>query len=66
MVKVKCRNAVSEFQTLDEAMEYAKQLGMLVEIKTPTYEIVGKFGVDSIKEGKCPDGHDYNWKKRRP
>jgi hypothetical protein len=28
-------------------------------------EIVGRFGADSIKDGKCPDGVDYTWMKRR-
>ena len=23
------------------------------------------FGVDFVLEGKCPDGSDYTWKKRR-
>lgn len=26
---------------------------------------VGKPGVDSIVDGKTPDGHDYDWTKRR-
>jgi predicted NUDIX family phosphoesterase len=26
---------------------------------------VGEMGVDSIVEGKTPDGHVYDWKKRR-
>jgi hypothetical protein len=26
---------------------------------------VGKPGVDSIVDGKTPDGHDYTWMKRR-
>lgn len=26
---------------------------------------VGQAGVDSIVDGKCPDGVDYTWKKRR-
>jgi hypothetical protein len=26
---------------------------------------VGKPGVDSIVDGKTPDGHEYDWKKRR-
>lgn len=25
---------------------------------------VGQLGVDSIVEGKTPDGHTYDWKKR--
>ncbi|CAB4138235.1 hypothetical protein UFOVP328_428 [uncultured Caudovirales phage] len=26
---------------------------------------VGRPGVDEIKNGVLPDGHDYEWKKRR-
>jgi len=26
---------------------------------------VGKDGVDSVKDGKLPDGTDYDWRKRR-
>ena len=26
-------------------------------------EVVGVFGVDSIKNGKCPDGVAYDWNK---
>ena len=65
MYKVLSENDERKFETLDEAMSHAKELGTVVTIHTPSYEIVGKFGVDSIKEGKCPDGHDYSWKKRR-
>jgi hypothetical protein len=65
MYKVKSENEEERFKSLDEAMEYARNLGILVEISTPQYQIVGKLGVDSIKEGKCPDGHDYTWRKRR-
>jgi hypothetical protein len=65
MYTVKCKENENEFQSLDEAMAYAKELGILVEISTPQYQIVGLFGADTIKDGKCPDGHDYTWKKRR-
>jgi hypothetical protein len=58
-------NDVVEFQTLDDAMQYAKQLGITVEISTPSYQIVGRFGVDEIKNGLTPDGHEYGWVKRR-
>lgn len=51
--------------TLAEAMNLAKHLNEFVTIKSKDFEIVGKFGVDSIKDGVCPDGVDYNWKKRR-
>lgn len=65
MYTVKSERREEKFETLDDAMQYAKVLGILVEITTPTYQIVGKFGVDSIEEGKCPDGIDYTWRKRR-
>jgi len=28
-------------------------------------DCVGKQGVDSVVDGKLPDGNDYEWKKRR-
>ena len=52
-------------RTLDEAMVFAKGYGYFVTIKSEDFEVVGIFGVDSIVDGKCPDGIDYNWKKRR-
>lgn len=58
-------NDVVDFDTIDEAMSYAKKLGVTVEISTPSYQIVGKFGVDEIKDGVTPDGHEYGWTKRR-
>ena len=51
--------------TLDEAMHTAKVMNEFVTIKSKDYEIVGMFGTDSIKDGKCPDGVDYSWMKRR-
>lgn len=58
-------NDIVDFNTLDEAMSYAKKLGVTVEISTPNYQIVGKFGADEIKNGLTPDGHEYGWTKRR-
>ena len=54
-----------EFDNLTPAMEWAKTLSEFVTITGGGYDIVGKFGVDSIIDGKCPDGVDYTWKKRR-
>lgn len=54
-----------QFKTLDEALEYAKELGTFVTIKGNNMEVCGKFGIDSVKNGVCPDGIDYEWKKRR-
>jgi len=54
-----------EFTTLDEAMQYAKFLNEFVTITDldSQFEIVGKFGVDSIENGICPDGVVYDWNK---
>lgn len=52
-----------EFDSLDMAMAYAKLTNKFVTIKGDGFEIVGKFGVDSVKDGKCPDGVKYDWDK---
>lgn len=49
--------------TLDEAMAFAKTVGMFVTIKGSDFEVCGMFGVDSIKDGVCPDGVKYDWNK---
>jgi len=49
--------------TLDEAMAFAKTVGMFVTIKGADFEVCGVFGVDTVKDGKCPDGVDYDWNK---
>lgn len=54
-----------EFSGLDLAMDWAKTLAHFVTITGGGYDIVGTFGVDSIVDGKCPDGVDYTWMKRR-
>ena len=48
---------------LNEAMAYAKTVGIFVTIKGPEFEVCGVFGADSIKDGKCPDGVAYDWNK---
>jgi len=53
------------FSTLDAAMTFGKNLDTVVTISNGDFEVVGKFGVDSIEDGKCPDGLDYTWMKRR-
>jgi hypothetical protein len=45
------------------AMEMAKYVDEFVTITDGTTEIVGYFGVDSIVDGKCPDGVTYDWNK---
>jgi hypothetical protein len=48
---------------LTMAMEMAKYIDEFVTITDGTIEIVGKFGVDSIENGVCPDGVAYDWNK---
>ena len=49
--------------TLDEAMAFAKIVGTCVTIKGPTFEVCGRFGVDTVQDGLCPDGVAYDWNK---
>ena len=65
MIEVQSKEDLKEFETLALAMAWAKELGGFVTIKINGMELVGKFGADSIVNGKCPDGVDYTWKKRR-
>ena len=52
-----------EFETLDLAMAWAKESGDFVTIQLNGMELVGRFGVDSVEDGKCPDGVAYDWNK---
>jgi len=45
------------------AMEMAKYVDEFVTITDGVTEIVGLFGVDSVIDGKCPDGIAYDWNK---
>jgi hypothetical protein len=65
MITVNYEEVEVEFETLTQAMDWAKVIGKFVTIKVNGMELVGKFGADSIVDGKCPDGVDYTWKKRR-
>ena len=49
--------------TLNEAISTAKAMNEFVTIKSADFEMVGIFGVDSIKDGLCPDGVPYDWNK---
>jgi hypothetical protein len=62
---VKSRNDEQDFDSLDLALEYARELGSFVTIAGAGMEIVGVFGVDSVRGGVCPDGVAYDWMKRR-
>jgi hypothetical protein len=63
MFKVTGKNVEYEVLSLDEAMFLAKKMNEFVTITGPDFEIVGMFGVDSVKDGKCPDGVAYDWNK---
>ena len=65
MYKVKSKTKKNEVMSLDEAMKLAKEMNELVTIEGHGIEIIGLFGVDFVLEGKCPDGSEYTWKKRR-
>ena len=64
MYNVICNDVELEnFITLNEAMAYAKTVDAFVKITGESFEVVGMFGVDSVKDGKCPDGVAYDWNK---
>ena len=65
MYKIISKNGLTlnSCPTLNEAMAYAKTVGIFVTIKGPEFEVCGVFGVDSIRDGKCPDGVTYDWNK---
>jgi len=63
MFKVKGKAITFEVATLDEAMHTAKAMNEFVSITGPDFEIVGMFGVDTVKDGVCPDGVKYDWDK---
>ena len=52
-----------KFETLELAMARAKALDEFVSITGNGVEIVGRFGVDSVQDGKTPDGVAYTWNK---
>jgi len=64
MYKVICNDTeLDRFITLNEAMAFAKTVGTFVTIKGDNFEVVGRFGVDCVVDGKCPDGIAYDWNK---
>jgi hypothetical protein len=49
--------------TLAEAMNIARHMNEFVTIKGADFEVCGIFGVDTVKNGVCPDGVAYDWNK---
>ena len=65
MYKIISKNGLplNSCPTLNEAMAFAKIVGTFVTIKGPDFEVCGRFGVDTVRDGLCPDGIAYNWNK---
>lgn len=51
------------FADLESAMAYARRLDQFVIIAGPDFEVCGRFGVDTVRDGQCPDGVKYDWNK---
>jgi len=62
-VKDKTGFVRGRFKDLDSAMLAAKYIDEFVTIVGPDFEVCGMFGVDSVKDGVCPDGIAYDWNK---
>ena len=53
-----------DFNSALEMTQFLRNKGMRhVCMSNEPANMVGKPGVDSIKDGKTPDGHDYDWSK---
>jgi hypothetical protein len=63
MYKVIGKEETLKVLTLGEAMNVAKHMNEFVRIVGDNFEVCGMFGVDSIKDGLCPDGVKYDWNK---
>ena len=63
MYKVIGKDETFKVLTLSEAMNVAKHLNEFVKIVGEGFEVCGIFGVDSVKDGVCPDGVKYDWNK---
>ena len=65
MYKVISKNGLplNSCPSLDQAMAFAKIVGTFVTIKGPDFEVCGRFGVDTVRDGLCPDGVVYDWNK---
>ena len=44
-------------------MTHAKSVNEFVVIEGPDFEVCGRFGVDAVRDGICPDGVAYDWNK---
>jgi hypothetical protein len=65
LIIVRHKEDIHEFETLTQAIAFATELGEFVKIEFDGKELVGVFGAAGITDGKCPDGVEYTWMKRR-
>ena len=63
MYKVIGKEETLKVLTLAEAMNVARSMNEFVTIVGEEFEVCGKFGVDSVEDGNCPDGVAYDWNK---
>lgn len=63
MYKVIGKEQTFKVLTLSEAMNVAKSMNEFVTIQGTDFEVCGRFGVDSVQDGVCPDGVAYDWNK---
>jgi len=63
MYKVIGKEETFKVLTLAEAMNVAKHMNEFVTIRGADFEVCGLFGVDTVRDGKTPDGVAYTWNK---
>ena len=63
MYKIIGKEETLKVLTLAEAMNVAKSMNEFVSIVGKDFEVCGIFGVDTVKDGLCPDGIAYDWNK---
>ena len=63
MYKVVGKQETFKVITLAEAMNLAKRMNEFVTIRGADFEVCGRFGVDTVQDGVCPDGVAYDWNK---
>lgn len=64
--KVFDKEGVDNLQlAMQEAQSRRQQGENFVCYATENTDMVGKVGVDSVENGKLPNGDNYGWKKRR-
>lgn len=55
----------AQFVQALEMVQSLRRAGMKhVIMSNEPGDMVGRLGVDSVEDGKTPDGHDYEWSKK--